>query len=222
MIAQLSDAILLARSYAHDTNVSHRVAPDDMSEYCDSIRVTFPLSNKNVVVGNGSCVYMADGGAVTSLDPQNPGFGLVTLGAAPANTLEFYYNYQYSTDSEVETFLDTALSEMNFTEANLSPNSSTAMTMPEPLYRSACMKAAAYVNEIMMAEFVKQYDVESEGVAYHKSGIYMGFQKLYQDNLANATRMQLDYWSNQKRSYRPYSNSTGGGRGPGMRSQPDR
>lgn len=220
-IATVADAIEQARKFAHDTNVSHRVAPDELSEYCDGSRVTFPLSNKNIVVGNGSCLYMADGGALTALDPQTPAMGLVTISPAPAATLEFYYYYQYCLDPEVQNFLDTALSEMDFTEANLSPDSSTGITMPEPLYRSACKKAAAYINSVMMAEFVKQYDVESEGVAYHKSAIYQGFQKLYQDNLADAERIQADYWSNQKRSLRGVTGRSSAGF-PGARMMPDR
>lgn len=221
-IATINDALNLTRQFMRDTNTSHRVAPDDLSQYVDTVRTVFPLSNQNVVVGNGTCKYIKDSGALTSLDPQDTVNSLLTVSPAPQVSLEVYYFYTYFNDAQVQQLFDSGLTEMSFTESNLSPDSSTPATIPEALYRAASRYAAAYGNQIMMENFVKQYNVTAEGQSYEKSSVYKAFKEAYTTNLADAERIKTAYWSNQSRSNRASGGTSSNRSYPGRGMQPGR
>ena len=192
----ITAAIAQVRLFLDDTVASHRVAPDSLDDMCDGVRKVFPASNKNLV--SSTVKFSADGGALTSVTPSDPVFGIVTLATAPTATLDLYYCYQYFVDADIQAFVDQGLAEMNFTEIDLA-------TMPTALYTASAQFAAAFAYESLMGRFAKMYNVTAEGETFDKSDVYKSMKTAHDTLLTRAEKARGDYWGNQNRSNRPAS-----------------
>lgn len=224
-IPTLADAIALVQAKANDTITSHRVAPDDLSEYVDGTRTVFPMAKKNIVTGNATCNYIKDGGALTALDPTDGPNGIFTLSPAPTKTLELYYyytNFTYSgAGNEMQGFVDQALLEMGFTELNLSPDGVLPATIPGPLFLAMGFLGASYAGKVLMDRFAENFNATVEGTALQESEIYKAYRASYQDNIKEGLRIREEYWGGQTRSKLAYSASKGASY-RGFRSMPRR
>ncbi len=214
LIPTLADAIALVQQKANDTPTCH-LENDDLTEFVDGIRTVFKLGKRNIVVGNNTCQYIKDGGALTQLDPTDPVFGIFTLSPAPAVSLELFYYYTNFTyvdvggvASDMHSFVDQALAEMEYTEANFSPDGIQPATIPQPHFLAMGFFAASYAIKILMDRFAENFNATLEGTALEESEIYKAYRASYQDNIKEGQRLREEYWSNQTRSKRPYTNST--------------
>lgn len=204
---QLSDAITVTQRNADDGPTNNRMAPDDLNEYVNGSRLVFPLGRRNIVAG--SLQYIADGGNLIQLDPTNLAFGLLTLPTAPQKTLECYYYYQNFTTTDIQGFIDQALTEMDYTEATaFSPDGIQPALIPLALFNAVCFFAAAYAMGSLMKRFAENFNSETEGTSLEQSEIYKAYKACHDRNLADGVRVREQYWGNQTRSNRPYTNST--------------
>jgi hypothetical protein len=217
---QLADAIALVQTKANDTSTSHR-ENDDLTEYVDTVRTVFPMAKKNIVTGNGTCKYIKDGGTLTALDPSDPVFGVFTISPAPQATLELFYYYQNFTTTEIQNFVDQALMEMGYTEANFSPDGVQAATIPGPLFLAMGFLAASYAVKILMDRFAENFNADMQGTSLEESEIYKAYRASYQDNIKEGLRIREEFWGGQTRSKLPYTNSQGVRYG-GNKGQPRR
>jgi len=188
----LADAILKVRQFLGDTDKSHRVYPDALTQYVDTVRTVFPLSNQNIIPS--TCQVIVDGGALTPLVPTDSINGLLTVTPAPQATLEAFYFYQKFTDDEITEMMDSGLSEVGLTESNL-----TSLNVGDPLITIMAHFAASIGNAILMERFAAQYNVTVEGVTFDKSEVYKAYKAAKDSHYKDGTEKRLKLYTRQDR-----------------------
>lgn len=219
-VPQLSDAILLVQQLANDTNTSHRMNPDDLTEFVDKTRTVFPMSKRNIV--SSSCRVMVDGGSLTALAPTDPVFGILTLVSAPQLTLEAYYNHQDFTQAEIQSFVDQGLSEMDFQEIDLSPDGVQPSKIPAALFTAMAHYGAAAADGIRIERFAENFNSSTQGTTLDQSEIYKAYMASRTAHLTKAAQLRKDYWSSQDRSNKPVTKDGTRYRYHGLDSMPRR
>lgn len=197
-MATLTDAINKVRLMANDTNTSHRAFPDSLGLYVNGSRTVFPLSNKNILPG---AQYVQDNGALTAGTPTDAVNGIVTMGSAPTNMLEWYYYYLDFIDAEIQSMVDDGLAEVGMTESNLS-------TIDPTLLEVMGHFAAAKANQIRMTRFASQYNVSVEGQSYEKSETYKAYKAACDLNYTQGTEKRDQFYKRQGRQFVSASQKT--------------
>lgn len=198
-MATLQEAIDMVRRMVDDTATSHRCAPDDLSFQVDGTKKTFVASNGNVLAG---ALASVDGQSPVAVVPTDPVFGVFVFNPAPTVTLELYYNFQWFSDTDMQAFIDQALTSMNYTEADLDT------AIPGALYTAMGHLAAAEAFENLMSRFARQFNSSVEGQSYDKSDVYRAYKSARDTNQEKGESMRAKFWSNQDRSLKPAWGST--------------
>lgn len=196
----IAQMILNARTMAGDTNTSHRVFPDNLTALVTGTRTFFPLSNQNIQAGTQ---YSVDGGNLTSGDALVTDFvnGFVTLGAAPTATLEWYYYFQYCTDTEIQGFCDDGLAEIEMVESNLT-------NIDPALYDVASTFAAAKVCQRMAQKFAENFNSTTEGESYQMSDVYKAYMNSEKTFYTRAVDKREQFYKRQGRMFQAASSQT--------------
>ncbi len=196
-IAQMIQNI---RVMAGDTNTSHRVFPDNLTALVTGNRLFFPLNNQNIQTGTQ---YSVDGGNLTSGDSLVTDFvnGFVTMGSAPATTLEWYYYFLYCTDAEVQQFADDGLAEVGMAETDLT-------TIDPTLYDVASTFAAAKVCQRMAQKFAENFNSTVEGESFQMSDVYKAYMNSEKTFYTRAGDKRTEYYQRQGRRFSPASAQT--------------
>lgn len=180
------------RQYLDDTETSHPVKPDDLSNQLvlGQSKTQFLASNSNLVAA--SVKFSADGAAYTAtgLTIDDAAMGVVTVPSAPVGTLALIYFYQFFLEADIDRMRAAGLQKVGQPDADFA-------TLPEGLFTPACRFAAADGARELAQRFARMYSTSTQGQSAEKQQISEKYQALAADLEETAEKERLAFWGNR-------------------------
>lgn len=187
------------REFLNDTGADHRVAPDDMTAQCDSVKLTLFAANKNLVgTADGAptepLLQRNGGGYLSTGFTVNKALGMFTLTGTPPATLQALYYYQYFSDTEIADFRNHGLERVsvNGTDAVARGNVDAILLSVVAHY------AAAFGYEKLASKYSTQFNASAEGASADKSALYDHYMELAKHHKEQAEVERLAYYGNRQ------------------------
>lgn len=195
-----SEFITAIRDVINDGALSKLVKYDNVSALKAAGRVSFPLSNRNIVdpSTNTDAVFMAqvDGADYVDATLTDAATGIGTVATAPTKSCGFMYYFQFFSDAQIGTFRDNGIRQVGVDPAN----STAVSAIPTTLCTAVIYLAAAEALRVNAQAYVKFYDFNVAGKSLSKGKMFDNITKQAQTFEDQARELRTKYYTRQDRN----------------------